>query len=84
LDSNPGLLNLLLDKKIGISIKMILNKFKKSKMKKIVLAVLVLVSVMQVTAQSSKKNKKVKKYFLDLSKGQATRVTLWIKRLDPF
>ena len=39
---------------------MILNKFKKSKMKKIVLAVLVLVSVMQVTAQSSKKNKKVK------------------------
>jgi len=31
LDSNPGLLNLLLDKKIGISIKMILNKLKNLK-----------------------------------------------------
>ncbi len=49
-----------LDKKIEMSIKMILNKLKKSKMKKIVLAVLVLVSGMQVTAQSSKKDKKVK------------------------
>jgi arylsulfatase A len=41
---------------------MILNKFKKSEMKKIVLSVLVLVNVMNATAQDSKKNKKGKQH----------------------